>query len=88
MGDQMKIQGTKKRLHARSIIFTHLDAFFLVINAPGRSAFNRVERRMALLSKELSGVLLEHEHFESHLDDRGNTIDPQLELKNFEHAGH
>ena len=37
-----------------------LDAFFLVTNAPGRSAFNRVERRMAPLSKELSGVLLEH----------------------------
>ena len=27
-------------------------AFFLVTNAPGRSAFNRVERRMAPLSKE------------------------------------
>ena len=64
-----------------------LDAFFLVTNAPGRSAFNRVERRVAPLSKELSGVLLEHEHFGSHLDDRGNTIDPQLELKNVEHAG-
>ena len=64
-----------------------MDAFFLVTNAPGRSAFNRVERRMAPLSKELSGVLLEHEHFGSHLDDRGNTIHPQLELKNVEHAG-
>ena len=39
------------------------------------------------LSKELSDVLLEHEHFGSHLDDRGNTIDPRLELNNFEHAG-
>ena len=62
-----------------------LDAFFLVTNAPGCSAFNRVERRMAPLTKELSSILLEHEHFRSH-DDRGNTIDPQLELKNFEHA--
>ena len=35
----------------------------------------------------MSGVLLEHEHFGSHLGDRGNTIDPQLELRNFEHAG-
>ena len=29
-----------------------LGAFFLVTNAPGRSAFNGVERRMAPLSKE------------------------------------
>ena len=37
---------------------THdLDAFFLVTNAPGRSAFNRIKRRVAPLSKELGGVL-------------------------------
>ena len=43
---------------------------------------------MAPLSKELGSVLLvEHEHCGAHLDDKGNTIDPQLELKNFEHAG-
>ena len=64
-----------------------LDAFFLVTNAPGRSTFSRVKRKMAPLSKELGGVLLELEHFGAHLDDKGNTIDPQLELKNFEHAG-
>ena len=45
------------------------------------------ERRMAPLSKELADVILEHQHFETHLDDRGNTIDEELELKNFEHAG-
>ena len=33
-----------------------LDAFFLGTNAQGRSAFNRVECRMAKLSKELSDV--------------------------------
>lgn len=32
-----------------------LDAIYVATNAPGRSAFNRVERRMAPLSKELSG---------------------------------
>ena len=42
---------------------------------------------MAPLCKELGGVLLEHEHFGAHLDDKGNTIDLQLELKNFEQAG-
>ena len=65
-----------------------LDAFFLVTNAPGLSAFNRAERRMVPLKKELSGVLLvQHEHCGAHLDDKGNTIDPQFELKNFEHVG-
>ena len=64
-----------------------LDALFIATNAPGRSAFNRCERRMAPLSKEMNGVILDHEHFGSHLDNQGNTIDPELELKNFEYAG-
>ena len=59
-----------------------LDTFFLVTNSPGRSAFNRVERRVAHFSKELSGVLLELEQFGAHLDDKGNTIYLQHELKN------
>ena len=46
-----------------------------------------VERRMTPLSKESGGVLLEHEHFGEHFDGKRNTIDPQLELKNFEHTG-
>ena len=70
-----------------SINTYHLDAFFLVVNAPGRSTFNRVKRRMAPLSKELGDVLLERKHFGVHLDDKGNAIDPQLELKNVEHGG-
>ena len=64
-----------------------LDALFVATNAPGRSAFNRVERKMAPLSKEVAGVILNHEHFGTHLDSQGNTIDAELELKNFEHAG-
>ena len=58
-----------------------LDALFIVTNAPGRSAFNCVERRMVKLSKELSGVILEHDKFGSHLDAKGVTIDRELELK-------
>ena len=42
---------------------------------------------MVPFSKKLGGVLLEHKHFGAHLDDKGNTVDPQLELKIFEHAG-
>ena len=64
-----------------------LDALFLAANAPGRSVFNRTERRMAPLSREMSGLILPHETFGSHLDGNGKTIDDALKLKNFEHAG-
>lgn len=65
----------------------NLDALFIATNAPGRSAFNRIERRMAPLSHELSGVILPHDHFGSHLDSQRRTIDDALELKNFQYAG-
>jgi hypothetical protein len=65
----------------------NLDAMLVATNAPGRSAFNRVERRMAPLSKELAGVILQHDHFGTHLDDQGRTIDYDLEEKNFRFAG-
>ena len=32
-------------------------AVFIATNAPGRSSFNRVERKMAPLSKELTGLI-------------------------------
>jgi hypothetical protein len=49
-----------KTIQAATILFKKydLDALFVVTNAPGRSAFNEVERRMAPLSHELSGKLL------------------------------
>nr|XP_043066048.1 uncharacterized protein LOC122321057 [Drosophila bipectinata]XP_043066049.1 uncharacterized protein LOC122321057 [Drosophila bipectinata] len=65
----------------------NLDAIFVATNAPGRSVFNRVERRMAPLSRELSGLILPHDMFESHLDNQGRTTDFDLEEKNFEFAG-
>ena len=64
-----------------------LDAFFLATNAPGRSAFNRVERRMVKFSKELSGVVLPHDNFGSHLNAKGEKIDKELEKKNPEILG-
>ena len=39
-----------------------LDAFFIATNAAGCSAFNRVERRMAPLSKEMADLILHHKH--------------------------
>ena len=61
----------------------NLDALFWATNAPGRSAFNRVERRMAPLSRQLSGVVIPHDKFGSHLNTSGKTINTELEKKNF-----
>ncbi|CAF3166273.1 unnamed protein product [Rotaria sp. Silwood2] len=46
-----------KTIQAATILFKKydLDVLFMVTNAPGRSAFYEVERRMAPLSHELSG---------------------------------
>ena len=65
----------------------NLDAYFFATNAPGRRAFNRVERRMAPLSKELSGLILPHDRYGSHLNDQRLTIDTDLEKNNFAFAG-
>lgn len=64
-----------------------LDALFVACNAPGRSAYNRVERRMAPLSRILAGIILPHEHFGTHLDNQGHTLDTDLEKVNFSYAG-
>lgn len=58
----------------------NLDSIFVVTNEPGRSSYNRDERRMIPLSRQLAGVLLPHEEFGSHLDSQGRTIDHELEL--------
>lgn len=65
----------------------NLDALFVACNAPGRSAYNKVERRMAPLSKALSGVILPYDHFGNHLNSQRRTIDDELEKKNFQFAG-
>lgn len=54
----------------------------------GQSAYNAVERRMAPLSKTLSGVILPFDTFGTHLDSNNNTIDIDLEKRNFSAAGH
>ena len=45
-----------------------LDALFIATNAPGRSAFNRIERRIAPLSGELGGLIWPLENYGSYLD--------------------
>ena len=53
----------------------------------GYSAFNPVERRMAPLSRELVGVIFDHQHFGSHLNSKKETVDLELEKRNFAFAG-
>ena len=65
----------------------NLDAYIAITHAPGMSAFNFVERRMAPLSKELAGVVIPHDVCGTHLDSSGRTIDEELEKTNFQKAG-
>ena len=59
------------------------DALIHVVNAAGLSAFNPVERRMAPLSHDLAGLILPHDHYGTHLNSSGKTMDEELEEKNF-----
>ena len=61
--------------------------YVIATNAPGRSAFNRLEWKIAWLSRELSGLILPHDDYGSHLDEKGNTTGTELEEKNFSFAG-
>lgn len=65
----------------------NLDAFILVTQAAGQSAFGIVERRLALLSHDLSGLVLPHNYFGTHLNMSGMTIDADLEKRNFKKTG-
>ncbi|ESO03931.1 hypothetical protein HELRODRAFT_172961 [Helobdella robusta] len=64
-----------------------LDAIFIACHAPGHSAYNAVERRMAPLLRELFGLILPHDHFGSHLDASLKTTNAELEMANFQKAG-
>ncbi|CAF4260586.1 unnamed protein product [Rotaria sp. Silwood2] len=65
----------------------NLDALFVLTHAPGQSAYNIVERRMAPLSHDLAGLILPHDHFGSHLNESGGTTNVELEKLNFRKAG-
>ena len=60
------------------VVFTH---------APGSSAYNPVERCMALLPKDTSGVILPFDTYGSHLNSSNVTVDENLERRNFKAAG-
>jgi len=63
-----------------------LDMYIVVITPRGYSAYNPCERRMAPLSHDICGLVLDHEHFGSHIGASGKIIDDKLEKKNFFHA--
>ena len=64
-----------------------LDALLVLIHAPGMSAYNYVERKMAPLSKELAGLVIPHDSCGTHLDSQQRTIDDEPERANFRKAG-
>ena len=63
----------KKTINCSISYLKHdLDDFFT--NAPGRSAFNGVEPRMAPLSHDLTVVVLPLNNFGNHLNSQNETI--------------
>ena len=64
----------------KTMIDFNLDCYIEVTNAPGLSAYNRAERRMYHLSKELTGVVLPYDTFGTHIVN-GATVDTDLEIK-------
>ncbi|CAF4547071.1 unnamed protein product, partial [Didymodactylos carnosus] len=65
----------------------NLDALFVLTHAPGQSTYHVVERRMSPLAQDLAGLILPHDHFGTHLDGNGMTINQELERTNFKRAG-
>lgn len=63
----------------------NLDALFIADNAPGQSAFNMLERRVAPLSK-MSGFSLCHVQYRSHLNAQGNAINLKFHEKYITYA--
>ena len=78
-----------KNQNAYGKLFKDLDpdALVIALHPEGYSAFNPVERRMAPLSRELIGVIFDHQHYGMHLNSAKKTIDLALEKRNFAYAG-
>ena len=66
----------------------NLDALFVFTYAPGNSAYNPLDRRMAPLSQESAGLILPFDKYwthlnETHLNESNKTTNIDLEKKNF-----
>ena len=66
----MKLQKNQQALAvwAREFKNNDLDAVFVFTHAPGSSAYNPVERRIAPLSNDAAGIILAFGTFGNHLD--------------------
>ena len=75
----------QKPLQTRVALFKELklDVLLHGINAAGFSAFNPVERRMVPLSHDLTGIILQHDSCDNHLNESGKIVDLELEKQNF-----
>ncbi|CAF2913796.1 unnamed protein product [Rotaria sp. Silwood2] len=65
----------------------NLDALFIITQAPGQTVNNVVERRLAALSQDLTGLVLPHDYFGTHLNVSGLTVDAEVEKENFKATG-
>lgn len=74
-----------KTLKVAVFLFKMLDLDVLIhaTNAAGLSAFNPCERRMAPLTHDLAGLILNAFTYGKHLDENKKTIDDEPEEKNF-----
>ncbi|KZS06552.1 Uncharacterized protein APZ42_029949 [Daphnia magna] len=68
--------------YQKTIQVNDLHALFVATNTPGKRAFNQVERKIEPLSRELSGRIISHDRFCSHLDERRCPIDEEFEMQN------
>ena len=64
-----------------------IKVFCILSCISGSSTYNPVERRMAPLTKDTSGVILPFDTFGTHLNASNKAIDMELEKKNFKAAG-
>ena len=85
--DQNPRHNRNQNTYAKLFIDLDLDCLIIALHPEGLSAFNPVERRMAPLSRELTGVIFDHLHYGNHLNSKKETIDKDLEMRNFEYAG-
>ena len=81
----MKITGFQRHLMLPFSI--NFDVMLISTHAPGMSAYNQVERRMAPLSRALAGLILPHESCGTNLNSRQRIINIELEKRNFKMAG-
>jgi hypothetical protein len=79
----MPLKSHKVCIH--HVIQRDFDVTFIAKNVVDED--DRVERKITPLNRETSGVILPHNHNDSHLEERGNTTDTELEENNFGFVG-